>query len=101
MANVKLWITKTDDKEQQLLGDVWTKAADDDAPPTVSEVNTRLGSYSYFTLAPGDYVYRFSASRDGKFSIEVDIIGGDKIVTKDYDTADVGRRGRTLQFKVS
>lgn len=100
MANLKLFISKTDDREQQLTGDVWTRAAGDDDPPTVSDVHTRLGSYAYFTLVPGDYVYRFSAGRDGKFSIEVDVLGGDKIVSKSYDTADVGRRGRTLQFTV-
>jgi hypothetical protein len=101
MANLKLWILNTDDREQQLTGDVWTEAAGDHDPPMVSEVNTRLGSYSYFTLAPGDYVYRFAANRDGKFSIELDVIDGNKIVSKDYDTAIVGRRGRTLQFTVS
>lgn len=101
MANVKLWISKTDDREQLLTGDVWTKAAGDDDPPIVSDVNTRVGSSSYLTLSPGDYVYRFAASRDGKFSIEIDIVNGNKIATKDYDTAAVGKRGRTLQFTVS
>ncbi len=62
MANLKLWISRTEDRDQLLTGDVWTKAAGDDDPPIVSEVNTRLGAYSYLTLLPGDYVYRFAAS---------------------------------------
>lgn len=101
MMRLKLYILQSSEPDQALLGDIWAKDAKDEDPPVVSDVNARPSAISFFALAPGEYVYRFSATRHGKLTVAVAVVGGKAkpLAQKEYD-ASVIQRGRTLSFSV-
>jgi hypothetical protein len=102
VANLKLSITKTDDPNLAISGDVWVQNAPDDAQPLVTNVIARASAGSRFVLDHGKYTFRFNVDAGtGKFTLQVERADGSAtIATRPYDTADAVR-GRTLRFEVT